>query len=61
MECVQRKATKLVKNLEHKSYEEQLREQECLGLEKRFRGDFVTVYNHLEGGFGKRRVRLFFQ
>lgn len=60
MECVQRKATKLVKNLEHKSYE-QLREQEFLGLEKRFRGDSGTVYNHLEGGFGKRRVRLFFQ
>jgi len=56
LQHVQRRATRLVKGLVNKSYEEWLREPEL-----RLRGDLITLCNYLKGCCSKEGVGLFCQ
>ena len=60
LEWDQKRATKMIRGLQHLSCEERLREMSLFSLEKRrLWGDNITTFQYLKGAYKQERNRLF--
>jgi len=60
LDWVQKRATKMIRKMEHLAYKERLREMGLFNLQnRRFRGEFIVVYHYLKGAYRKDGENIF--